>query len=400
MQPKDHRRPSVFGGSAREELYKGRGGRIQGRWIGDEAAFITRGDIPVESQARQQGVGRGLWRVWQRRKASTERAGEEGERDSRETVPRGHGRSAHTFTGVGFAVPAPTARFVELVSRCVAVASGASKECTVRPWPRSDLDISRPEAIHFHGVANAPVVPAYEHAQTRSLLRSRGLHERREIEVGHDDHREENNQSVADEIKLEVGVSAHAYQCDVSDESQVRELARRVTQEVGPVSILVNNAAVTQCQPLLTLRPEQIRRTLDVNLLSHFWMIQEFLPGMLVQKEGHIVAMSSIAGYVGTGYLTDYCASKFAVRGLMCALDEELYQLGLLDKIKLTTVCPMAINTGMFKEPKSRFPWLAPILETKVVADRTLDAILREELEVVIPHRILIMHRLMLYDTA
>ncbi|KAH6924312.1 hypothetical protein HPB50_015137 [Hyalomma asiaticum] len=125
-------------------------------------------------------------------------------------------------------------------------------------------------------------------------------------------------------------------------------------------------------------------------------MIQEFLPGMLVQKEGHIVAMSSIAGYVGTGYLTDYCASKFAVRGLMCALDEELYQLGLLDKIKLTTVCPMAINTGMFKEPKSRFPWLAPILETRAVADRTLDAILREQLEVVIPHRILVMHRLML----
>ncbi|KAH7933465.1 hypothetical protein HPB49_012907 [Dermacentor silvarum] len=206
---------------------------------------------------------------------------------------------------------------------------------------------------------------------------------------------QENNQSVADEIKLDVGVSAHAYQCDVSDEKQVRELARRVSQEVGPVAILVNNAAVTQCQPLLTLKPEQIRRTLDVNLLSHFWMIQEFLPGMLVQKEGHIVAMSSIAGYVGTGYLTDYCASKFAVRGLMCALNEELYQLGLLDKIKLTTVCPMAINTGMFKEPKSRFPWLAPILETQAVADRTMDAILREELEVVIPHRILLMHRLM-----
>lgn len=209
------------------------------------------------------------------------------------------------------------------------------------------------------------------------------------------DIHKENNQSVADEIKLDVGVSAYAYQCDVSDEKQVRELARRVSQEVGPVAILVNNAAVTQCQPLLTLKPEQIRRTLDVNLLSHFWMIQEFLPGMLVQKEGHIVAMSSIAGYVGTGYLTDYCASKFAVRGMMCALNEELYQLGLLDKIKLTTVFPMAINTGMFKEPKSRFPWLAPILETKAVADRTMDAILREELEVVIPHRILLMHRLM-----
>ncbi|KAH9380810.1 hypothetical protein HPB48_007245 [Haemaphysalis longicornis] len=78
----------------------------------------------------------------------------------------------------------------------------------------------------------------------------------------------------------------------------------------------------------------------------------------------------------------------------MCALEEELYQLGLLDKIKLTTVSPMAIDTGMFKEPKSRFPWFAPILQAKAVADRTLDAILREEIEVVIPHRLLFLHRL------
>lgn len=208
------------------------------------------------------------------------------------------------------------------------------------------------------------------------------------------DIHKENNEFVANEVKQEMGSAPHSYQCDVSDEKQVRQLARRVADEVGPVAVLVNNAAVTQCQPLLTLKPDQIRRTLDVNLLSHFWMIQEFLPGMLAQKEGHIVAISSIAGYLGTGYLTDYCASKFAVRGLMCALEEELYQLGLLDKIKLTTVSPMAIDTGMFKEPKSRFPWFAPILQAKAVADRTLDAILREEIEVVIPHRLLFLHRL------
>lgn len=168
------------------------------------------------------------------------------------------------------------------------------------------------------------------------------------------DVNKENNESVAYEVKQENG-SATAYQCDVSDEAQVRLLARKVAQDVGPVSVLINNAAITNCQPVLTLQPEQIRRTIDVNLLSNFWMIQEFLPGMLAQKEGHIVAICSIAGFIGTGYLTDYCASKFAVRGLMHALEEELFALGLLDTIKLTTVCPFSINTGMFKEPKTRF---------------------------------------------
>lgn len=208
------------------------------------------------------------------------------------------------------------------------------------------------------------------------------------------DIHKENNEAVAYEVKQESG-SAASYQCDVSDEAQVRLLARKVAQDVGPVAVLVNNAAVTNCQPVLTLQPDQIRRTLDVNLLSHFWMIQEFLPGMLAQKEGHIVAVSSIAGFIGTGYLTDYCASKFAVRGLMHALEEELFQLGLLDKIKLTTVYPVAINTGMFKEPKSRFPFLAPILETKDVAQKTLEAVLREDKEVVIPHHLMLMHRFM-----
>lgn len=209
------------------------------------------------------------------------------------------------------------------------------------------------------------------------------------------DIHKENNEAVAYEVKQEGGTSAVSYVCDVSDENQVRLLARKVAQDVGPVAVLVNNAAITNCQPVLTLQPEQIRRTLDVNLLSHFWMIQEFLPGMLAQKEGHIVAVSSIAGFIGTGYLTDYCASKFAVRGLMNALEEELFQLGLLDKIKLTTVYPVAINTGMFKEPRSRFPFLAPILETKDVAQKTLEAVLREDKEVVIPHHLMLMHRFM-----
>ncbi|KAH9380809.1 hypothetical protein HPB48_007246 [Haemaphysalis longicornis] len=83
---------------------------------------------------------------------------------------------------------------------------------------------------------------------------------------------QENNEFVANEVKQEIGSAPHSYQCDVSDEKQVRQLARRVADEVGPVAVLVNNAAVTQCQPLLTLKPDQIRRTLDVNLLSHFWV--------------------------------------------------------------------------------------------------------------------------------
>ncbi|XP_064490243.1 short-chain dehydrogenase/reductase family 16C member 6-like isoform X2 [Ornithodoros turicata] len=187
----------------------------------------------------------------------------------------------------------------------------------------------------------------------------------------------ENNESVALEVKQEQG-SAFAYQCDVSDEVQVQKLAQKVTSQLGAVSVLVNNAAVVNCQPMMQLNSTQVRRTVDVNLLAHFWLIREFLPGMLAQKEGHIVALSSIAGFIGTGYLTDYCASKFAVRGLMYALEEELYQMDQLDNIKLTIVCPMAINTGMFKQPKSRrrkWPnglWRRCFAKTKKLSSRII----------------------------
>lgn len=76
---------------------------------------------------------------------------------------------------------------------------------------------------------------------------------------------------------------------------------------------------------------------------------------MVKQKKGHIIALSSCAGLFGLKNLVPYCGTKFAVKGIMQALSEEM-RLGEPDAdIKFTTIYPYMVDTGLCKKPKMRF---------------------------------------------
>ena len=62
------------------------------------------------------------------------------------------------------------------------------------------------------------------------------------------------------------------YRCDVADRDAVLSLANKVKEEVGDVTILVNNAGIMSCHPLLGHKPQEIRKTYDINVLAHFWV--------------------------------------------------------------------------------------------------------------------------------
>jgi len=177
------------------------------------------------------------------------------------------------------------------------------------------------------------------------------------------------------------GGTAVSYDCNVADRFSVYLTAEQVKQDVGNVSILVNNAGVVTGKRLLDALDEDIQKTMDVNITAHFWTIKAFLPDMLTNKHGHIVTISSLAGKTGHGQLVDYCASKFAAVGLHEALSQELRGSG----IRLTNICPFFINTGMFDGLESRFPGIFPGLEEHNVADRIVRAIQLNEHQVVIP---------------
>jgi len=183
------------------------------------------------------------------------------------------------------------------------------------------------------------------------------------------DVNEVGNKETAEIIKKE-GNRAHAYTVDLSSKEAIYSTAETTAKEVGPVSILVNNAGIVSGTSLLNTPDHKIIKTFEVNTLAHFWTIKAFLPTMIEHKLGHIVNVASLAGTSGCNKLVDYCASKFAAVGLDDSMKVELYVEGHSDYIKTTVVCPYYISTGMFAGVKSK---LIPILEPEFVADKIVE---------------------------
>ena len=118
------------------------------------------------------------------------------------------------------------------------------------------------------------------------------------------------------------------------------------------------------------------------------------MPGMMDRKSGHIVTIASSAGRQGASHLTDYCASKYAARGLDSALRRELIDMGRYDKyIQLTCINPYFINTGMFDGARTSKSFMHKcmgcyLLDQNFVTQRIFDAIRYNERDVVIPQEL------------
>ncbi|KAH9525409.1 hypothetical protein Btru_001383 [Bulinus truncatus] len=186
------------------------------------------------------------------------------------------------------------------------------------------------------------------------------------------DVNKETNDKTAKDIKA-AGGKAYAYVCDITNSSVIAEVAKKVRNDVGDVTILVNNAGILNGGPFFELTEVDIRRTFEVNTLSHFWMMKEFLPTMIVKKNGHIFNVISMAAFTGAVMMSDYCASKHAAYGLFQSLRQELNQAGY-NFIKMTALCPMFVDTGLVKNFTLKH---GRVLTANEVAVAGIDAMLR-----------------------
>jgi all-trans-retinol dehydrogenase (NAD+) len=178
-----------------------------------------------------------------------------------------------------------------------------------------------------------------------------------------------------------AGGHAYTYTCDIGDRETVYKTAERVKQQVGDVTILINNAGIVTGKTILEAPDDMIEKTFQVNALAHFWTVKAFLPGMVQKTRGHIVTVASMAGIFGTNKIVDYSASKFAAVGFDESLRLELSTTGM-SYINTTCVCPYIISTGMFAGAKFRY---RPPMEPDYAAQRIVDAVLANELFVTIP---------------
>lgn len=118
--------------------------------------------------------------------------------------------------------------------------------------------------------------------------------------------------------------NAHFYKVNISSPEAIHEAAEKVRREIGEPSVLINNAGVVLGKAILDCKQEKIKNMFDVNILAHFWLVQEFLPSMIKRNHGHIVSMASIASFISIAGNIDYSCTKAAVLAFHEGLGQDL----------------------------------------------------------------------------
>lgn len=163
------------------------------------------------------------------------------------------------------------------------------------------------------------------------------------IAVDIDAKRLEQAESTLQEIKPECSTFA----VDLTSTQSVEEMACKIIDSYGGVDIIVNAAGVVVLADFLDSPPEKWKWIMEVNLLGQVNPIYFLLPSMIKRSNGngggHIVNIASAAGLFPITFLSAYTASKYATVGFSEVLSQELHEHG----IKVTTICPGAMNTPM-----------------------------------------------------
>jgi short-subunit dehydrogenase len=158
---------------------------------------------------------------------------------------------------------------------------------------------------------------------------------------------------------------------DVRDREALRASVERIEAAVGPIAILVACAGVGGLTSIKDLDMPGFRAALEVNVLGVAQTIEAVLPGMIARHAGHIVGISSVAGYRGLPWMAGYSASKAAIATYLEALRPILKPRG----VSITTVYPCFVRTGMTVSTPFRRP--VPMLEPDQAAAYMVRAIER-----------------------
>jgi all-trans-retinol dehydrogenase (NAD+) len=188
----------------------------------------------------------------------------------------------------------------------------------------------------------------------------------------------------------ETATRLTAYAIDVTDLDTVEATAAEIIAEIGPVDILINNAGIVRGNRYFWESDARTdtQVTIDVNTLAPMHVARAFLPAMIENSaDARLVNLASAAGLTPNPRMAVYAASKWAVIGWSDSVRLELKQAGH-DHVKVTTVCPYYVNTGMFEGAKSA-P-LLPILKPEDVVNETWKTMLDGGPLVVLPRTVML----------
>lgn len=155
---------------------------------------------------------------------------------------------------------------------------------------------------------------------------------------------------------LEKGITAPAQnllplEVDITNDSEVKSSIVKTVEHFGKLDVVVNNAGYSLVGSMEEMTDAEFRQTMNVNLFAAVNVLRNAIPYLRKQQSGHIINISSNAGYVGFANATSYNAAKFGLIGISEALFEELKPFG----IHTTMVAPGQFRTNFMDSSSMQF---------------------------------------------
>ena len=190
---------------------------------------------------------------------------------------------------------------------------------------------------------------------------------------------DKNTETTKAEFSLKFS-NVHFLKVDVSRHEEISKAGEETRKIAGPVQILINNVGIVTGNYFHEQTTETIGKTMEINATAPMYVAHEFLKCMLEHNDGHICNIASAAGMLGNPQMAVYAASKWAVIGWSESLRLEMKQLK--SKVKVTTITPFYISTGMFEGVKSP---VIPIIKPEKAAGKIIRGIEQNKVFVRMP---------------
>ena len=127
----------------------------------------------------------------------------------------------------------------------------------------------------------------------------------------------------------ELGIDAHGYICDVTDEDAVQAMVAQIEKEVGVIDILVNNAGIIKRIPMLEMSAADFRQVVDIDLNGPFIVAKAVIPGMIKKGGGKIINICSMMSELGRETVSAYAAAKGGLKMLTKNIASEYGQYNI-----------------------------------------------------------------------
>ena len=152
--------------------------------------------------------------------------------------------------------------------------------------------------------------------------------------------------SGAELISAYLGGNGKGIKLDVANSDSIAEVIKKITDDFGTPTVLVNNAGITKDNLLMRMKDEEWDDIINTNLTSIFRMSKAVLRGMMKVKTGRIINISSVVGFTGNAGQANYAAAKAGMIGFAKSMAKEVGSRN----ITINTVAPGFIDTDMTRE--------------------------------------------------